>query len=150
MKKRSASLYLLALYGMMTAALLILTAAGAGIYARVLQSREANTAQRLALSYVQSQASGFSGDRIRLADGPEGTMLCLREAESDYETRIYLYGGALRTEFCPCDRGSSPESSRSICPMERFSAEWEGENLLRICTDRGESLICCYGGNGYE
>lgn len=149
MKKDRSSLLLLLLYGVLIAALLILAAAGAKLYSHVLAARQVHSHQRLALSYVQSQAAGFSGDRVILAEGPEGTMLCLKEADGTFETRIYYYAGSLRTEFCPVERACNPEGSQRICDLESFELTREG-NLLRIVTDCGESVICCYGGAAHE
>ena len=98
-KRNSTSLMLLLLYALLIASLLVLTLAGARLYSDTMDARDAHAKQRSALSYIQSQTAACGGKgNIRLIDGPEGPAVCLREPESDFETRIYLYENALRTE----------------------------------------------------
>ena len=112
-KRNSTSLMLLLLYALLIASLLVLTLAGAWLYSDTMDARDAHAKQRSALSYIQSQTAACGGKgNIRLIDGPEGPAVCLREPESDFETRIYLYENALRTEF----------SGRSPAPFKYASA----------------------------
>ena len=95
-KRNSTSLMLLLLYALLIASLLVLTLAGARLYSDTMDARDAHAKQRSALSYIQSQTAACGGKgNIRLIDGPEGPAVCLREPESDFETRIYLYENAL-------------------------------------------------------
>ena len=90
-KRNSTSLMLLLLYALLIASLLVLTLAGARLYSDTMDARGAHAKQRSALSYIQSQTAACGGKgNIRLIDGPEGPAVCLREPESDFETRIYL------------------------------------------------------------
>ncbi len=99
-KRNSTSLMLLLLYALLIASLLVLTLAGAWLYSDTMDARDAHAkaAQRaFVYSKPNGKACGGKGN-IRLIDGPEGPAVCLREPESDFETRIYLYENALRTE----------------------------------------------------
>ena len=76
--------------------------------------------QRSALSYIQSQTAACGGKgNIRLIDGPEGRR-CLRERESDFETRIYLYENALRTEFSRVTAEIDPNNAEKLCDLKRL------------------------------
>lgn len=149
MKRQSTSLMLLLLYAFLMAALLVLVFSGASLYADVVQSRQANANQRDALSFVQSQIAGCRTG-ILLKPGPEGQMLCLPEDGTEYETRIFLRDGALRTTFVPSDTPADMEAAASICPASRFSLTWRTEELLEISTDGAVGFAACRGGDAYD
>lgn len=112
---------LLLLYALLIASLLVLTLAGARLYSDTMDARDAHAKQRSALSYIQSQTAACGGKgNIRLIDGPEGPAVCLREPESDFETRIYLYENALRTEFHGSRRRSTPITPKSCATLKRL------------------------------
>lgn len=146
-KRQSTSRMLLVLYGMLIAALLVLTLAGARLYTAAVTAREAHAQQRSALAFVQSQVASCAGKgNVYLMDGPEGTSLCLREPDTDYETRIYLYEGGLYSEFSRSDSAIQPENGTKICDMTSFSAEWQSDRLLEITANGMTAYACCDGG----
>lgn len=149
-RKQTTSLMLLFLYAMLIVALLILVVAGARLYGGVLDSKNDRSNSRAALSYVQTQSAGFSGSRVTLRQGPEGTMLCLAELEEDYETRIYLYDHALRSEFAAVEVPVDPAVSQKICELNEFSICWQdmGNGLLCIDADGSIGYAYCAGGGG--
>lgn len=146
-EKTAASGMLLLLYSVLILALLALTAAGARLYRQALLAHETESRQRGGLSYIQSQAALCQGQgQIRLEDGPQGTMLCLREPDADYETRIYQYENALRTEFSRLDQPVNPENSEVVCALETLELSWENEKLLHITADGRQAWVWYQGG----
>lgn len=149
-KRQGSARMLLLLYGMLIGALLILAVAGARCYAGALEKREAHTAQRSALSFIQSQIAACAGKgQVSLTQGPQGQALCLKESDSDYETRIYCYDGGLYSEFSQSDRQLSPENGERICDLAELDFSWENERLLKISAQGRTAYACCDGGGGH-
>lgn len=146
-KRNSTSLMLLLLYALLIASLLVLTLAGARLYSDTMDARDAHAKQRSALSYIQSQTAACGGKgNIRLIDGPEGLAVCLREPESDFETRIYLYENALRTEFSRVTAEIDPNNAEKLCDLKTFKAELSESGLLMITADGMTAGAYCDGG----
>lgn len=150
-EKRASSLMLLLLYSLLILALLVLTVAGARLYRQALSAHEEQSRQRGALSYIQSQASLCQGQgQIRLENGPEGDMLCLKEPDSVYETRIYQYENTLRTEFSRQDQPLMLENSEVVCPLDTLELDWENRELLRVTADGRQAWVWVQGGTSHE
>ena len=148
-KRQSTARMLLVLYGMLIAALLVLTLAGARFYSAAVTAREAHARQRSALAFVQNQVAACAGKgNIHLTEGPEGTALCLREPDTDYETRIYLYEGGLYSEFSRRTAAIQPENGTKICSAASFLVQWQSERLLKITANGMTAYACCDGGGG--
>ena len=146
--RRKTGILLLVLYGILIGAMLVLTLAGARLYAGAAESRETSARQRSSLSYLQTQAAACGGaGRVYLSRGPEGTAVCLRDTE-EYVTRVYLYQGSLRTEYAREDRPMEPEQADSLCAADSFAAHWETEELLCVEADGRCAYIWCAGGGG--
>lgn len=143
--RQGTSLMLLVLYGLLIAALLVLVVSGARLYGGAVDAQNRHENQRGALAYIQSQANGMEAG-IALKEGPEGVMLCMAEPDSDFETRIYLYENALRTQLCGKDAPLLPEAGEKICALTDLSLSWASESLLRVCADGREAWIHCSGG----
>ena len=138
-KRNSTSLMLLLLYALLIASLLVLTLAGARLYSDTMDARDAHAKQRSALSYIQSQTAACGGKgNIRLIDGPE--------AESDFESRIYLYENALRTEFSRVTAEIDPNNAEKLCDLKSFEAELSENGLLTITADGMTAGAYCDGG----
>lgn len=152
MKKRQFTAFALpALYGMLILAMLILTAAAARCYTRVLERRDENTRQRSALSFIQTQAAASGGTgTVVLRDGPEGVAVCFGEPDHAYETRVYLYNGSLCTEFSRADQPINALNADPFCRAGIFSAEWERGELLSITADGWHADVWCPGGSADE
>ena len=134
-KRNSTSLMLLLLYALLIASLLVLTLAGMRLYSDTMDARDAS----------QAAACGGKGN-IRLIDGPEGPAVCLREPESDFETRIYLYENALRTEFSRVTAEIDPNNAEKLCDLKTFKAELSENGLLTITADGMTAGAYCDGG----
>lgn len=130
------------LYAMILLAALFLTLFGAQLYRAVTNEKTQNDLQRSALAYTQSklQAVDAAGG-IQIVDGPEGDVLLLAEGDSGYETRIYLWEGAIREELSLCGSALSPETALSICTAGSFTAVQSAPSLLTI-TVEGRDALC--------
>ncbi|MEA4966202.1 MAG: DUF4860 domain-containing protein [Oscillospiraceae bacterium] len=134
------------LYAMMLVAALLLTVCGARLYGAITERREETNLRRAGLAYAQSKiASADESGSVAVADGPEGDLLLLREGNSGYETRIYLYQGALREELSPAGSALAPDTAQTICAASSFSVT--GQTLLTITVD-GVQALCCLRSEG--
>lgn len=150
-RKLSTDAMILLLYAILIAALLTLAVSGAGLFAAVSEARAEHSRQRAALSYVQSQVCALEGgELVTLAAGPEGDMLCLREPDSDFETRIYLYEGTLCSLLCrQSDAMSAPEQGERICQLQLLEFSWKNAGLLEIRADGMTAYAACFGGGSH-
>ena len=150
-KQQTTSFMLLTLYGLLICGLLVLAVTGAQSYATVTEAKNKHIRERGALSFVQTQIASCGGrDNVQLRSGPEGTAVCVRETDSNYETRVYLYDGGLYTEFTRTELPMDPQNAERLCETESFTAEWENEQLLRVEADGKSASIWCPGGGGDE
>ena len=80
----------------------------------------------------------------------EGAALLLREnADGEtYETRIYLYEGALREEYGTADAALDPQDSERIVDAKSFSIEQVRPGLLVVSTEYGSADIALRSGRG--
>ncbi len=105
MKKHGAfwmHLYPLLLFAIIVLSLLFLVMTGTGLYSAVVDSQTRNREARAALSYLAARVhAADAAGAVSVGEGPEGAALLLREnADGEtYETRIYLYEGALREDM---------------------------------------------------
>lgn len=104
-----------------------------------------SSAARFRIFKAKRQRAGGKGN-IRLIDGPEGPAVCLREPESDFETRIYLYENALRTEFSRVTAEIDPNNAEKLCDLKTFKAELSESGLLTITADGMTAGAYCDGG----
>lgn len=147
MKKRQGlwmHLYPLLLFAIIVLSLLFLVSAGTGLYSAIVDSQTYNRQARAALSYLTARVhAADTADAVSIEAGPEGDALVLRENAGGevYETRIYLYDGALREEYVPADFPLRPESAERIAVLERFSLSEERPGLLTASTEYGEIHI---------
>ena len=91
-------------------------------------------------------AAGGGKGNSRLTAGPAGPAVCLREPESDFETRIYLYENALRTEFSRVTAEIDPNNAEKLCDLKTFKAELSENGLLTITADGMTAGAYCDGG----
>lgn len=147
MKKREGlwmHLYPLLLFAIIVLSLLFLVSAGTGLYSAIVENQARNRQARAALSYLTARVhAADTAGAVSIGAGPEGDALLLREKAGDdvYETRIYLYEGALREEYGPADLPLRPESAERIAVLERFSLNEERPGLLTAATEYGRIHI---------
>ena len=65
-----------------------------------------------------------------------------------YETRIYLYEGALREEYGTADAALDPQDSERIVDAKSFSVEQVRPGLLVVSTEYGSADIALRSGRG--
>ena len=138
---------LMLLYSALILALLVLVYAGASLYSSAVLSQQANADRRSALSFVQSQAAGCR-ENVRLEQGAERQILCLPEDGTEYETRIFLHDGKLRTVFVPTYAPLDSDLGDAVCPLESFALSWQSDTLLKISADGAEGFAACRRGEG--
>ena len=136
MKKHGAfwmHLYPLLLFAIIVLSLLFLVMTGTGLYSAVVDSQTRNREARAALSYLAARVhAADAAGAVSVGEGPEGAALLLREnADGEtYETRIYLYEGALREEYGTADAALDPQDSERIVDAKSFSVEQVRLGLL--------------------
>ena len=149
MRQKQSSLWALALYAMLVAALLLLAVFGAKLYAGLTASRRANERQRAALAYLQSRvAAADAAGAVSLGEGPEGQSLVLRMGDTGYETRIYLYEGSLVEEDVLTGSAGDPAEAQPIDECTQFSLAWEADGVLKITADEGSALAALRSAGG--
>ena len=127
MKKHGAfwmHLYPLLLFAIIVLSLLFLVMTGTGLYSAVVDSQTRNREARAALLLREN------------ADG------------ETYETRIYLYEGALREEYGTADAALDPQDSERIVDAKSFSIEQVRPGLLVVSTEYGSADIALRSGRG--
>lgn len=147
--KRSQHRYIIALLGVFAMGFLLLVLFGTKTYLQTVRSQNENNDRRALLTYVATAVRAYDrAGGVAIGTGPEGAVLLLRDAGSDaaYEHRIYLYRGNLVEEYTASASSLTPESAQALGPTDTFSLERGGENLLRVRTDRGETVICLRAG----
>ena len=138
MKKHGAfwmHLYPLLLFAIIVLSLLFLVMTGTGLYSAVVDSQTRNREARAALSYLAARVhAADAAGAVSVGEGPEGAALLLREnADGEtYETRIYLYEGALREEYGTADAALDPQDSERIVDAKSFSVEQVRPGVNRI------------------
>lgn len=127
------------LYLLFVLALLVALMVGALTYRAVLAQRasvdEGRTAVSLLSGYVRANdAAGAVGE----GQGPEGPSLVLSESDQadTYETRIYLYKGAIVQEYAIAGTPYAPEEATKVVDSSTFSFAYH-DGLLAISCDQG-------------
>ena len=147
MKKREGlwmHLYPLLLFAIIVLSLLFLITSGTSLYSAIVDGQTHNRQARAALSYLSARVHAADTEgAVSIGAGPEGDALILRETAGGdvYETRIYLYDGALREEYVPADFPLRPEGAERIAVLEHFSLCEERPGLLTAATEYGEIHI---------
>lgn len=127
------------LWFIIVAALLAMTVMGARCYQLAVDEKAENDHIRETLSYLQSRADG--SEQVTLKQGAEGVMLCFAEADSAYETRVYVSGGMLMEELSEADAPLSPERGQSICSIHSFSAEAASGGTILVAVDGRRAYV---------
>ena len=144
-------LYPLLLFAIIVLSLLFLVMTGTGLYSAVVDSQTRNRGARAALSYLAARVhAADAAGAVSVGEGPEGAALLLREnADGEtYETRIYLYEGALREEYGTADAALDPQDSERIVDAKSFSVEQVRPGLLVVSTEYGSADIALRSGRG--
>ncbi len=119
---------------------LLLVLFGARSYQNTVEVQTCNNDTRALLSYVSARVrAGDSTDAVHIAGSAYGDLLTIADTDG-YETRIYLYDGALMEEYAAADAPLAPETAQTIGSTRTFSITEEGARLL-VTTDAGTVCI---------
>lgn len=90
-------------------------------------------------------------DCLAIGSGPEGESLVLTEQLRNgvYETRIYLYQGAVVQEYAPSGMPYKPEDATKVVESTTFTFELSN-GLLTIQTDSGTAEVALRSVRGGE
>ncbi len=151
MKQKDPALGALALYAMLTAALLLLALLGANLYAALTASRAKNEARRATLAYIQSRvAASDAAGGVRIGSGPEGDALILSVADSEYQVFIYCAGGRLMEQTSPAGSDFAPDSAQAVADCDSLTLAFAegagGGRVLSITADGGHALAALRSG----
>lgn len=126
----------LALYLVLLGTVLVLAGVGGRLYGVLSGSRAANDARRASLTYVAARLrAADAAGAVRVEDRPEGDALVLDDG-SGYETRLYLYNGALVEEYA-ADTDYRPAAAEKVADTRTFTVVQDGARYI-ITTDDGE------------
>lgn len=142
-------LYPLLLMGLLVLSLLGLVRAGTGVYGIAVDGQRRADAARAALSYLAARVrAADAAGAVSVGAGPEGDALLLRETAAGevYETRIYLYDGALCEEYSAAAQPLRPESAERIVALQEFSVQKAQADLLSVRTEYGAAHIALRSG----
>lgn len=124
----------LALYLVLLGTVLVLAGVGGRLYGVLSDSRAANDARRASLTYVAARLRAAGA--VRVEGRPEGDALVLDDG-SGYETRLYLYNGALVEEYAAADTDYRPAAAEKVADTRIFTVVQDGARYI-ITTDDGE------------
>lgn len=123
---------------------LALAAFGGEFYRAVSGAYALHSAARAGLGYLctRLRAADAAG-AVRVVDGPQGDALLLADGGTGYETRIYLYDGALLEQYSSAESDFTPADAQPITETATFSATMEG-NLVTLQTGEGTALVALH------
>lgn len=121
---------------------LLLVLFGARSYQNTVEMQTRNNDTRALLSYVSARVrAGDSAGAIRIANSTYGDLLTIADTDG-YETRIYLYDGALVEEYAAADAPLAPETAQAIGSAHHFSVRTAENQRLFVTTDAG--TVCMH------
>ena len=130
----------LALYLVLLGTVLALAAVGGRLYGVLSDSRAANDARRASLTYVTARLrAADAADAVTVAQGPHGDVLVLADG-SGYETRLYVYNGALVEEYAAENTDFMPAAAEKVAETKTFTVVQNGVQYI-ITTDDGEAHV---------
>lgn len=130
----------LALYLVLLGTVLTLAAVGGRLYGVLSGSRSANDARRASLIYVTARLRAADGaDAVTVAQGPHSDALVLADG-SGYETRLYVYNGALVEEYAAENTDFMPAAAEKVADTKTFTVVRDGAQYI-ITTDDGEAHV---------
>ncbi len=151
MKQKDPALGALALYAMLTAALLLLAFLGANLYASLTDGRAQDETRRATLAYIQSRVmAADAAQGVRVLDGPEGDALALAVDDSGYEVLIYCDAGRLWEQTSPAGSDFSTDAAQAIADCDSLALAWKtgatGAPVLEITANGANALVALRSG----
>ncbi len=137
--ERVGQYFTLLLFGAFVILLLLGLWMGTVAFRAITSMQSTTDAARLSLNSLQNRVRSFDAvDSFSVAQGPEGKAMVFtyRLEAGDYETRLYLYQGALVQELAFSTDPYLPMTASKIVETQTFSFELE-DDLLTVHTDQG-------------
>ncbi|MDD6156141.1 MAG: DUF4860 domain-containing protein [Lachnospiraceae bacterium] len=129
-------IFVLALFTIFAATAFLAVLIGARQYQTTADNMNYNYEVRTASSYLEEkirQNDTVAGIAVTsMAPGMDAIALYSSENGVDYTTYIYCYDGWLRELFVTQDSVYSPSSGQEILELSALSAEFAGEDLLKV------------------
>ncbi len=134
-----AGLLMVVFFGMLLIAIIL----GVNVYKHVANVQLSTSEDRLAMQLIGNYVhANDSRGSIKVGQGPEGRSLVLLEQleSGNYETRIYLYKGAIVQEYALEGAAYTPAKATELVKSKTFGFTYSN-GLLSITTDQGQSDI---------
>lgn len=150
--------FVLTLFCIFAASVLLVLLAGAGAYRNIAGQMEEQYTERTCLAYLDAKVRHYDRmDLVQVEPFGEGDALALYENIGDvrYKTIIYYYDGYVRELFFEDGLEFHPEDGEIILPACELQVSRVGENLLRfVCIGqdglREQLLVSLHSGKGDE
>ena len=123
--------------------LLVALSSGVTVYRNVATTQSNSVDAKMGLSLISNLVrSTDATDAIAVAEGPEGKSLVLVERldSGTYETRLYLYNGAIVQEYALANAAYTPEKATELLKSSTFDFSYS-DGVLSITTDQGTSHV---------
>ncbi len=119
----------------------LLVVFGAKSYRDAAAGQSRNMAVRAELGYLLTAIrANDAADAVSIGEAFHGPLLTVRDGESGYAYRLYLYRGALVEDYAKADAKLDPDAAQVIAGTSTFRVSWEND-ALRIRTDAGSVLV---------
>ena len=143
---RSAHLFTSLLFLVFTCALLLALATGVGVYRHIHATSSATEKARLAGALVTNVVRSKDAEAaVSLGTAPGGgqsLVLTERLDSGTFETRLYLYDGALVEEYVPAGTAYDPAHAEPLVAASAFAVELdEDAGALRVTCDTTTTFI---------
>ena len=143
---RSAHLFTSILFLVFVCALLLALAAGVGVYRHIHATGSATEQARLAAALVTNVVRSKDAEAaVSLGTAPGGgqsLVLTERLDSGTFETRLYLYDGALVEEYVPAGTAYDPAHAEPLAAASAFAVELDGDaGALRVTCDDTTTFI---------
>lgn len=150
--------FVLTLFCMFAASVLLVLLAGAGAYRNIAGQMEEQYTERTCLSYLDAKVRHYDCiDMVAVEPfGQENALVLYEEiGETRYKTVIYYADGYVRELFFEDGLEFQPGDGEIILPAQNLQVEWETESLLQIvCTGQDglqeKLLVSLHSGKGDE
>lgn len=135
--------FTLVLFGVFVILLLMALWMGTVAFRTINTMQSTTDDARLALNSLQNRVRAFDeAGSFGTGEGPEGKSIVFtyRLEAGDYETRLYLYQGALVQELAFSTDPYVPMTATKIVETSTFSFQYE-DGLLTVTTDQGSAKV---------
>ena len=151
-KQHVGQYFTLLLFGVFVILLLMALWMGTEAFRAINSMQSSTNNARLALNSLQNRVKSFDeAGAFGTAEGPEGPSIVFtyKLEAGDYETRLYLYLGALVQELAFSDDPYIPMTATKIVNTSTFSFDYE-DGLLTVTTDQGTMNVALRSEGGAE